>query len=71
MKTIAHFSLVAAASVFLALLLIVHIHFNFVILALQVCRFSLVAKFFIDCDDEIFVLYKQVISFVDRTVMGE
>jgi hypothetical protein len=29
------------------------------------------AKFFIEVDDEIFALYKQVISFVDRTVMGK
>jgi hypothetical protein len=71
MKTIAHFSLVMAASVFLALLLIVHLFFNFGALILEVCRLSSFAKFFIEVDDEIFALYKQVISFVDRTVMGK
>lgn len=71
MKNIKYIPLIICATLFLALLLIVHLGLSFTITIAQMLWLPSVAKFFDECDVELSMVYKSVISFVDLKVMGK
>lgn len=70
MKNVIHIPLIVGASLLLALILIVHIHFSFAIVLAQLLGLKVIALFLDECDQETAILYKSVIKFVDHTLEG-
>lgn len=70
MKNAIHIPLILSASLFLALLLIVHLTLSFWIVVAQLMWFQSAASFLDECDQEIAAVYKSVIAFVDHKLEG-